>query len=69
MVCSKIKERPDGNLTNDNFAYTWDGENRMIGASTTNMVAGYAYDYMSRRYQKIVDGVTNKFVRSRRVRP
>ncbi|MEI7881808.1 MAG: hypothetical protein WCI95_13160, partial [bacterium] len=53
----------DGNLTNDGaFAYSWDSENRMIGAASGNTDARYSYDYMSRRYQKIVNGVTNKFI-------
>jgi RHS repeat-associated protein len=53
----------DGNLTNDGvFAYSWDSENRMIGAANENTDARYSYDYMSRRYQKIVNGVTNNFV-------
>jgi RHS repeat-associated protein len=53
----------DGNLTNDGvFAYSWDSENRMIGAANENTDACYSYDYMSRRYRKIVNGVTNNFV-------
>jgi len=53
----------DGNLTNDGvFAYSWDGENRMVGAANGSTVAHYCYDYMSRRHQKIVNGVTNNFV-------
>ena len=52
----------DGNLTNDGrFAYSWDAENRMTGASNGTTVANYSYDYMSRRYRKIVNGVTNNF--------
>jgi RHS repeat-associated protein len=34
----------------------------MIGAANENTDARYSYDYMSRRYQKIVNGVTNNFV-------
>ena len=53
----------DGNLTNDGvFAYSWDSENRMIAAVNGSTVAQYSYDYMSRRYRKIVSGVTNNFV-------
>jgi RHS repeat-associated protein len=53
----------DGNLTNDGrFAFAWDAENRMTGASNEAVVANYSYDYMSRRYRKIVSGVTNNFV-------
>ncbi len=53
----------DGNLTNDGrFTFAWDAENRMTGASNEAVVANYLYDYMSRRYRKIVSGVTNNFV-------
>jgi len=53
----------DGNLTNDGrFTFAWDAENRMTGASNEAVVANYSYDYMSRRYRKIVNGVTNNFV-------
>jgi RHS repeat-associated protein len=34
----------------------------MTGASNEAVVANYSYDYMSRRYRKIVSGVTNTFV-------
>jgi RHS repeat-associated protein len=52
----------DGNLTNDNaWAYAWDGENRLTGASDGSVTATYAYDYMSRRCQKIVGSTTNTF--------
>jgi RHS repeat-associated protein len=42
----------DGNLTNCNaWAFTWDGENRLIGvASNGTTVAAYSYDYMGRRW-------------------
>jgi RHS repeat-associated protein len=56
----------DGNLTNDSvFAYTWDGENRLISAEqvgTAVPAVRFAYDYMSRRVEKAVNGVTNRFV-------
>ena len=57
---------PDGNLTNDGrWAYTWDGENRLI-AMTVNTNVGpqyqltFSYDSQGRRIQKIVttNGVT-----------
>ena len=63
MVPNTLTYDADGNLTNNNFAYAWDCENRLIGASNTNMVAGYTYDYMSRRSRKVVNGTTtNIFV-------
>ncbi len=54
----------DGNLTNDGvWAYEWDGENRLISMSMTN-IAGiassnrlrldFAYDFMNRRISKMV---------------
>jgi RHS repeat-associated protein len=64
---------PDGNLTNDGrFAYTWDGENRLV-AMTNNTGVGpkygltFAYDPQCRRIQKFVatNGVpvyTNRFL-------
>jgi len=61
-----FKYDTDGNLTNDGrWAYTWDGENRLV-AMTTNTLAGppyhltFAYDYQGRRIQKTVttNGVT-----------
>ncbi|MDD5678394.1 MAG: hypothetical protein PHW60_10455 [Kiritimatiellae bacterium] len=53
----------DGNLLSDGrFAYTWDTENRLVGAETlTNLPSSmprvkvdFAYDYMSRRVSKKV---------------
>jgi RHS repeat-associated protein len=53
----------DGNLTNDSvFAYVWDGENRLIGVNGGGVVAVHKYDYMSRRAEKTVNGVTNRFI-------
>jgi hypothetical protein len=54
----------DGNMTNCGaFAFSWDGENRLAGVSSNGqVVAGYAYDYMGRRYQKVVGGTTNIFL-------
>jgi RHS repeat-associated protein len=52
----------DGNTVSVNgWTYTWDAENRLIGASNAAAIADYKYDYMSRRYQKVVNGVTNSF--------
>ncbi len=50
----------DGNLTNYNgWTYSWNGENRLIMASNGTTVVQYAYDYMGRRFSKIVhDGTT-----------
>ncbi len=50
----------DGNLTNYNgWTYSWNGENRLIMASNGNTVVTFAYDYMGRRFRKIVhDGTT-----------
>ncbi|MGI6495508.1 MAG: hypothetical protein ACOX5G_05385 [Kiritimatiellia bacterium] len=40
----------DGNMTSDGrFAYTWDGENRMVMASNAEVCVTYAYDHQSRR--------------------
>jgi RHS repeat-associated protein len=52
----------DGNLSNDtNWAYTWNGENRLVGLeSSTNVPAGsrkklgFAYDHQGRRTSKTV---------------
>jgi len=50
----------DGNmLTNGNWAYTWNGENRLIQAvnSATGMKLEFAYDYMGRRiFKKVYNG-------------
>ena len=56
----------DGNLTNDGrWAYTWDGENRLIGMTVNTNVGPvyqmmFGYDFQGRRIQKIVatNGVT-----------
>jgi RHS repeat-associated protein len=63
----------DGNLTNDGrWAYTWDGENRLIGMTNNTSVGPqyqltFAYDAKGRRIQKMVstNGVgiyTNNFL-------
>ncbi len=54
----------DGNLTNNSvFTYTWDCENRLIGVSSNSSeIASYKYDYMGRRYEKVVNGITNRFL-------
>jgi RHS repeat-associated protein len=55
---------PDGNLlTNGVWAFTWDGENRLVGVfSNSVMVVSNVYDYMSRRVVKAVAGATNAFI-------
>jgi RHS repeat-associated protein len=63
----------DGNLTNDGrWAYTWDGENRLVGMTVNTNVGPpyqltFAYDAKGRRIQKLVatNGValsTNNFL-------
>ena len=43
----------DGNmLTNGEWSYTWNGENRMISAQTTNRKVEFAYDYMGRCFER-----------------
>jgi RHS repeat-associated protein len=54
---------PDGNLTNDSvFGFSWDAENRLVGVSNGSITAAYKYDYMSRRFEKTVNGVTHTFL-------
>ena len=52
----------DGNLTNYNgWAFTWNGENRLIAATntTTHTALAFAYDHMGRRIRKtVVSGVS-----------
>ena len=52
----------DGNmLTNGNWSYTWNGENRLIRAvnSATGVKLEFAYDYMGRRiFKKVYNGET-----------
>jgi hypothetical protein len=53
----------DGNmLTYNGWTFTWNGENRLITASNTTTLISNTYDYMGRRIQKVVNGVTNNFV-------
>lgn len=43
----------DGNmLTNGEWSYTWNGENRMILAQTTTRKVEFAYDYMGRCFER-----------------
>ena len=53
----------DGNMvTYGDWTFAWDGENRLIGASNGTTVVGCSYDYMGRRYQKVVGNATNVFL-------
>ncbi|NCC62186.1 MAG: RHS repeat-associated core domain-containing protein [Verrucomicrobiae bacterium] len=53
----------DGNmLTCGDWTYTWNGENRLIVASNGTTVVNNTYDYMGRRFRKVVNGVTNTFL-------
>jgi len=57
----------DGNLlTYGGWTFTWNGENRLINASNATTEISYSYDYMGRRFQKVVDDgstvVTNTFL-------
>ena len=57
----------DGNmLTHGGWTYSWNGENRLIQASNSTAVIAFSYDYMGRRFQKVVNSpssvVTNRFV-------
>jgi len=61
-----FKYDADGNLTNDGrWAYTWDGENRLVAMTTNNLVGPpyhltFSYDFQGRRIQKtaMTNGVT-----------
>jgi len=51
----------DGNmLTNGDWTYTWNGENRLTMASNATTVVNFKYDYMGRRFEKSVEGGTTK---------
>jgi RHS repeat-associated protein len=56
----------DGNLTNYNgWSFAWDAENRLTSAEqvgTAVPAVRFAYDYLSRRYQKIAGTTTNTFL-------
>src|SRR5438105_3285054 len=64
----------DGNLTNDGrFAYTWDGENRLIkmesfssGPSGSKRRLEFAYDFRGRRIWKKVTNLDTSAVTERR---
>jgi len=47
----------DGNmLTNGDWTYTWNGENRLTAASNATTIVNFKYDYMGRRFEKSVEG-------------
>jgi YD repeat-containing protein len=47
-----------GNLTGDGtWTYSYDQDNRLIGASKTGMTVTYEYDALGRRISKIINGV------------
>ncbi len=53
----------DGNMTsNGDWTYTWNGENRLVGASNATQVLTFAYDYKGRRFEKSSGGDTTTFV-------
>jgi RHS repeat-associated protein len=53
----------DGNLISYGICtFTWDAENRLIMASNGATVVSYAYDYMSRRVAKSVNGSAHQFI-------
>jgi RHS repeat-associated protein len=54
----------DGNmLTNGDWTYTYNGENRLTTASNATTVVNFKYDYMGRRFEKSVEGgSTNTFI-------
>ena len=59
---SETVYKKDGNmLTNGNWTYTWNGENRLIKAenSSTGINVEFDYDYMGRRiFKKVYSGET-----------
>ncbi len=56
----------DGNmLTNGDWTYTWNGENRMIAAEKSNSKLEFAYDYQGRRFsKKVYTGTTGNWTLS-----
>jgi RHS repeat-associated protein len=54
----------DGNmLTNGVWSYGWDGENRLIGVSSNNvLLATHTYDHQSRRIGKATGETTQSFL-------
>ncbi|OVE76005.1 hypothetical protein BVX97_02690 [bacterium E08(2017)] len=53
----------DGNmLSNGEWTYAWNGENRLVTASNATTVLSFKYDYMGRRFSKTVDGAETTFI-------
>jgi RHS repeat-associated protein len=55
---------PNGNMTSDGAkTYTWDAENRLVEVKQGgNTLAAFAYDGVGRRVEKVVGGVTHRYV-------
>ena len=53
----------DGNMVSyGGSTFVWDGENRLIQVSNFQYHVSFAYDYLSRRFQKVVGSSTNTFL-------
>jgi RHS repeat-associated protein len=53
----------DGNLTSDGtWTYAWDGENRLVAATSGSTSLSFAYDAQSRRIAKVTSSGTLRFV-------
>jgi len=53
----------DGNMISyKGWTYSWDAENRLIGASNGTAVLSFSYDYMSRKVSKTVGSETRTFL-------
>lgn len=53
----------DGNMLQDaRWTYTWNGENRLVSISNAYRVLTFKYDYMGRRFRKVVDGDETTFL-------
>ena len=52
----------DGNMISYNdWTFSWDAENRLVGASNGATVLSFTYDYISRRVSKTASGQTRQF--------
>jgi RHS repeat-associated protein len=53
----------DGNLTSDGtWTYAWDGENRLVAATSGSTSLSFAYDAQSRRIAKVTSSGTIRFI-------
>jgi YD repeat-containing protein len=68
FIFARLPRENKGNLTQDGrWAYSWDGENRLIGVETADgmetvvpkMKLGFTYDFQSRRVSKTVSVWSN----------